>query len=252
MKTSIPRSTLEKLREFDTAHLAGAIQSVTPTLGPTVGVALTCTLDSSTPGNRADTKAYWRQLEEMTAAGIPIVWVVQTVGARPDHECVIGDGMAKTLHAAGCVGLVTNGRVRDVNGLLSTPFAAYCQGTISHHCALRFQDPGEPVEMGGVTIRPGDVIHANAEGIIKIPPTCLDRLPEAAVRMRAFEHDMHRMLRRTDLPPAEKRRRVGAMVAQYGLQDCVAGPGSGPVAKQAKWVSTQTGADVDENRQELC
>lgn len=240
MTTGIQRSTLEELCDFDTAllantigyidatpaheyYLAGTIQSVTPTLGPTVGVAVTCTLDSSTPGNSADTEVYWQQLEEMTASGLPTVWVVQAVGARPDHECVIGDGMAKTLHAAGCVGLVTNGRVRDVSGLLATPFAAYCQGLVSHHCALRFGAPGQPVEMGGVSISPGEIIHANAEGIIKIPPSCLDRLAASAVRMRAFEHEVHRMLRRTDLPPAEKRRLTGELIAQYDFQDCAAG-----------------------------
>ena len=78
-----------------------------------------------------------------------------------------------------------------------------------------------PVEIGGVAIRPGDIIHANAEGIIKIPLSCIDRLAAAATRMRAFEHDAHRMLRRTDLPPAEKRRRVGELIAQYDFQDCV-------------------------------
>lgn len=238
MSTRPSRATLEQLRDFDTALLANtigyidptpaheyymgsSIRSVTPALGPTVGIAVTCELDSSTPGGSPDVAGYWQQLEEMSRLDLPVVWVVRCVGSRPEHECVIGDGMAKTLHAAGCVGLVTNGGVRDVDGLLALPFAAYGRGTTIHHGALRFRRLNEPVEIGGITVRPGEIIHANAEGVIKIPSACLGHLAEKAVQMRAFEHAAHAVLSQTDLVPREKQARVAALVAEYGFADCV-------------------------------
>src|SRR5258708_1511289 len=153
--TILTKELLKQLAEFDTpllantigfidstpAHefyLGGSVQSVTPQLGPTVGVAYTIELDSSTPEGGAELDDYWRQMEEIEDEDLPVVWVVKTVGSRPDHECVIGDGMAKNLYAAGCVGLVTDGGVRDVRGLLTVPFAAYCRGQVIHHCNLRF------------------------------------------------------------------------------------------------------------------
>lgn len=236
------RSVLEELRDFDTAllantigyidrtpaaqyYLGGEIQSVTPALGPTVGIAFTCELDSSSPDNVAETDLYWRQLEEMQACDLPTIWVVQTVGSRPEHECVLGDGMAKTLFSVGCLGAVSNGRVRDVAGLLSTPFAVYCRGKAIHHTALRFTATNRPVDIGGVAIHPGDVIHASGEGVIRIPSTCIARLAESAVRMRAFEHSAHISLRRTDLSLSEKRKRIGELTTEYGFTDCVARPG---------------------------
>jgi 4-hydroxy-4-methyl-2-oxoglutarate aldolase len=235
---------LAELREFDTpllantigfidptpAHeyyLSGEIQSVTPPLGPTAGVAFTAEIDSSTPGGTAETELYWEQLESMAKCGLPVVWVVKAVGSRPEHECMIGDGMAKTLYAAGCVGLVSDSRVRDVAGLITTPFAAYCRGRAVHHAALRIRATNRPVEVGGVTIHPGDVIHANVDGVIRIPPACLGGLAASAVRNRAFEHEAHLFLRRTDRSPAEKRAHVQTLIAKYGFADCVSGTKSG-------------------------
>ncbi len=225
---------LYELREFDTAliantigaidatppheyYMGGSIQSVTPSLGPTVGIAVTCELDSSTPYNRANAEPYLRQLDQICQTQEPVVWAVKTVGARPDHECVLGDGMAKMLYAAGCIGVVTDGGVRDVAGLLSIPFAAYCKGKTIHHCALNFGKINEPVEIGGITIRTGDVLHANGEGVIRIPTGCLETLPAMAVKMRSFEQDAHRFLRQTDLSPRAKRRRVSDLLGEYGF-----------------------------------
>jgi regulator of RNase E activity RraA len=224
-------STIQQLKEFDTALLAntvgyvddtpvhdfymgGSIASVTPTLGPTVGIAVTCEVDTSSPGNAADWDPYYRQLEEMEKAGVPIVWVAKVVGSRPDHECVLGDGMAKILGSVGCVGIVTDGGVRDVEGLLTVPFAAYCRGKTIHHCAVRFPRIDSPVQIGGITVNPGDVIHANAGGVIKLPRKGLERLPALASEMRAFEHDAHRVFRQTGIPVAAKRKAVADLLAR--------------------------------------
>jgi regulator of RNase E activity RraA len=232
--TILTRDLLKQLAEFDTpllantigfidpepAHkfyLGGAIQSITPQLGPTVGVAYTIELDSSTPEGVPELDDFWRQIEQMENEDLPVVWVVKAVGSRPDHECVIGDGMAKTLAAAGCVGLVTDGGARDVAGLLTVPFAVYCRGRVIHHCHMRFRHPNAPVDVGGITIRPGDVIHADSGGVIRIPHSCVETLPEQAIQMQAFEREAHMWLRRTDLRASEKRLQVQELLAKYGF-----------------------------------
>lgn len=103
-------------------------------------MAATCEIDTSAPEGAAQLDLYFQQIDEINAVEESVVWVVKTVGSRPDHECVMGDGMAKELYSVGCIAVVTDGGVRDVNGLLSVPFAAYCQGTTIHHSALRVRN----------------------------------------------------------------------------------------------------------------
>jgi regulator of RNase E activity RraA len=238
-------TTLQELREFDTALLAntigyidptpphdyymgGSIRSLTPTIEPTVGVAFTAELDSSTPTTPGAPAApapqydFYDQLEDMSKAGLPVVWVVKAVGSRPDHECIMGDGMGKALFASGCVGAVTDGGVRDLKGLMTIPFAVYGRGVTIHHSPLRFRSFNQPVEVGGLLIRPGDVLHANCEGVIRIPPACLDILPAKATAMRAFEHDAHRAMRRTDWNAKQKRDYVMELLITYKFRQAAA------------------------------
>ena len=96
---------LQQLLEFDGALLAntigyldptpaaelymgGDILCQTPGTGPMVGVAVTCEIDSSTPGGSNEMDLYYDQLEQIYPIAEPVVWVVKAVGSRPDHECI--------------------------------------------------------------------------------------------------------------------------------------------------------------------
>lgn len=210
------RTHLQRLAEYDTALLANLMRFVDdtpahlwymshdigallPSVGPTVGVAVTCELDTSTPDHESDGNAdgFWSQLDQMERMDVPTVWVVKCVGSRPQHECIMGDGMGKLLRAAGCVGVVTDGGLRDLDGLRSIGFAAYGTGVTIHHCKLRVRQTDSPVDVGGITINPGDMIHANSEGVIRIPECAVAKLADRAPAYRAFEHDAHQLFRRT-------------------------------------------------------
>ena len=224
------KTLIEQLGDFDTAliantigyldstpvhewYMGGSIASLTPTVGPTVGVAMTCEVDSSTPGSRADFELYYELLEQIKRSAAPVVVVAKAVGSRPDHECIIGDGMAKMMSSVGCVGLVTDGGVRDIEGILTVPFGVYARGRTIHHCGVRFKSINRPVEVGGITVKPGELIHANAGGVIKIPPGATAQLPARAAEMHAFEHNAHCVFRNTAMSIRAKRQAVDALVA---------------------------------------
>ncbi|MFH0965145.1 MAG: RraA family protein [Planctomycetota bacterium] len=229
------RSLLEELREYDTAlvantlghvdptpahefYMSGEIRCLTPGLGPTVGVAVTCKIDSSSPGVKSDWDGFFRQLDAIAAMEAPSVWVAQAAGSRLEHECILGDGMSKCFLAAGCVGAVTNGGARDIAGMLTTPFAVYARGRVIHHVPIRMLAMDVPVSVGGITVAPGEIIHAGADGVIKVPMRALEKLLERLPAMRACEHEVHAVWRRTDLSGMEKHRRDLEIMAKHGFR----------------------------------
>jgi len=198
-------------------YMGGSIGSLTSTVGPTVGVAMTLEMDTSTPGNQADMDLYYDLLKAIEQSSSPVVAIMKAVGSRPNHECILGDGMVKMMHSVGCVGVVTDGGVRDIDGILTVPFGVYARGRTIHHCAIRCTRLNHPVAIGGITVYPGDLIHANSGGVIKIPAGCREQLPAQATEMRAFEQAAHCIFRQRDLTLEKKRTAVDALVAQlYG------------------------------------
>lgn len=181
-----------------------------------VGTAVTCEMDTNSPGGTHEFHLHYEQLEQMQRIEEPIVWVVKAVGSRPDHECMLGDGMAKSLLSVGCIGVVTNGGLRNVAGLATVPFHAFARGGLS--TMLRcVRSINQPVEVGGVVIRSGDVIHGSIEGVIMIPKACLEQLPERAAKMRAFEHQAHFIMRQPTIAVRQKPKLVRALQVQYGF-----------------------------------
>jgi regulator of RNase E activity RraA len=81
----------------------------------------------------------------------------------------VGEIVARVCRSFGAVGLVTNGFVRDVGFLETLAFRCFAEGTISSHGYSRFLSFGEPVTVGGVVIRPGDLLHGDANGVTTIP-----------------------------------------------------------------------------------
>ena len=174
-------------------------------------------MDASSPKQVGNVDGFWQQLDEIKAMKLPVMWVVKSIGPRPEHECIAGDGMAKALFASGCVALVTDGRVRDLKGMAGIPMNAYARGVSIHHSPMRIRSINQPVEVGGLLIKPGDILHGSAEGVIRIPRACLSKLPEAAIRMWGFERDAHVVFSRGDLSAGEKKSKVLEILGAYGF-----------------------------------
>ena len=90
-------------------------------------------------------------------------------GGRED-AAVIGDIVGKALADLGCVGLVVDGAIRDVDGIDEVGLPAFARG--AHPATGSNTGPGAinvTVQCGGVAVSPGDVVHADGSGVVVVP-----------------------------------------------------------------------------------
>jgi regulator of RNase E activity RraA len=227
-KARLTAEQLEALRRIDSPTIANAIetfevrphsqgfmgldvQPLMPELGVMVGYAVTLTLDSQTDGVPFDNQVWWDVLKAIEASPKPVVLVSQDVGPRPSHGCHFGDGMATLTHRLGAIGLVTNGGVRDLAGVRALGFRFFAPGVVVSHGNFRLVSSGHPVEVSGVRVEPGDLIHGDENGVVLIPAEVADRVAAAAQAVWDEEAEAIGYYRSEEFSLEEIGRRMGVI-----------------------------------------
>ena len=102
---------------------------------------------------------------------------------------VFGDVMASRMRFRGVAGLVSDGALRDTQGMLASGFPVWCQGMAAPgiSAALTLANWQEPVGCGGVAVLPGDIIVLDDDGAVVIPPSALDALIPEALKHERME-----------------------------------------------------------------
>lgn len=115
---------------------------------------------------------------------------VLVVDSRGDPRAAsAGDLYVGRLKARGCAGIVTDGGLRDSDGIFKTGLPAYCRrpssppSPIAHHPV----DLNLPIGCGGVAVYPGDVIVGDADGVVVVPRDIVDEVAEEALATTLYE-----------------------------------------------------------------
>jgi len=167
---------------------SAAIRCVFPELPPVVGHAVTATIRCSGPpavGHvYADRTDWWTDILRTPA---PRIVVVQDVDDHPGLGAFVGEVHAHILRALGCVAYVTNGAVRDLPAVQAAGLQLFAAGTSPSHAFVHMVSFGEPVEVAGLSIAPGDVLFGDRHGVLSIPPAVASAVPSVAFEMRRQE-----------------------------------------------------------------
>jgi len=102
---------------------------------------------------------------------------------------IFGDILCARMKVRGVAGLVTDGVVRDLAGVLCTGLPVWCRGAAAPPsvAGLTFVNWQEPIGCGGVAVFPEDVIVVDDDGAVVIPGALVNEVVEAAVEQEKLE-----------------------------------------------------------------
>jgi RraA family protein len=104
------------------------------------------------------------------------------------EQAIIGDIMTSLAAQRGVAGFVIDGAIRDAAELAARPFPVYARG-VTHRGPYK-NGPGEinvPVSIGGMVVRPGDIIVGDGDGVVAVPQADAEAVLAAAREQKKKE-----------------------------------------------------------------
>jgi len=178
------------IRPRTAGYMSGQIRCLFPHLGPMVGYAFTAKCRAGAPpAPEAAALRFeaWRALEEIPA---PRIAVIQDIDNPPGVGAYWGDVQSNIHRALGCIGTITNGGVRDLDEVRALGFHFFAGSVVVSHAYVHLVEVGTPVEVGGLAVRPGDLLHADQHGVVSIPLEIAERIPEGVAKVEREERQL--------------------------------------------------------------
>lgn len=196
---------LEKLRSLDSCTISNAIERLDvrprnegfisgaltcrfPQLGPMVGYAATGRIRTASPPTSRrcyyDRMDWWSYVATVPE---PRILVLEDTDHKAGVGAFVGEIHAEIGRALHCVGCVTNGAVRDLPAVEAMGFHLFAGGVSVSHSYAHIIEFGEPVEIGSLKISSGDLLHGDRHGVLQVPLSTADKLPETAAQLMADE-----------------------------------------------------------------
>ncbi|MCB1740181.1 MAG: RraA family protein, partial [Gammaproteobacteria bacterium] len=166
-----------RLFGYTTEHLF----ALAPDMAPVVGYARTATLRAATApaGDPEQVKANRIGYYEYVAQGPgPTVVVIQDLDPVPGYGAFWGEVNTNVHKGLGVRGAVTNGSMRDLPDS-AKGFQLLAGKVGPSHAHVHITGMGGDVNIFGMHVKHGDIIHADQHGAVVIPPEAVARIPEA-------------------------------------------------------------------------
>ena len=204
---SIPQlsaADLSLLRQYDTpticnvielfeiqprtaGYMDSRIRACFPEMPPIVGYAATATIRCAFPREGVVYNSLDDQIARFAEIPGPPIVVFQDLD-DPAEAATFGEIMCSTYQAFGAAGLITSGAARDLDQVRRIGFPAFSNGVICSHGYSHIVDVQTSVRVGGIVVRPGDLLHADTNGVTTIPHAIASEVAHAAADFVAAEN----------------------------------------------------------------
>jgi len=175
---------LFNIRPRNEGFMLPEIKCVFPELGPMIGYAVTAVITAdSSEGRRIQPPDWWEQIQKIPG---PKVVVIHDID-QPVIGSFWGEVNSNIYKALGCVGTVTDGSVRDLNEVKELGFHFFSSCISVSHAYVHLVEVNIPVKVGGLVVKPGDLIMGDQHGVISIPLEIARDVPKAAQLVEDWE-----------------------------------------------------------------
>jgi regulator of RNase E activity RraA len=182
-------SELEFLRSIDTPTVCNLVEIVAPErrghgytvkhlhcpfpeLPPIAGFARTVTFkakDAVPLGQAGYIHKRLEYLDYVAAEPLPSIMVMEDLdGEHVGYGAFWGEVQSNVHKALGCLGVVTNGSIRDIP-MIAPGFQMLAGSIVPSHAYVHVVDFGIGVTVHGMAVKSGDLIHADRHGAIVVP-----------------------------------------------------------------------------------
>jgi regulator of RNase E activity RraA len=206
MSTTPTPSQFEFLRSIDTPTVCNLLEVVAPErrgfgstvrhlhcpfpdLPPMVGFAKTATMraqDRVPLGESGYMSKRLDYLDYIATAPQPGIVVIQDLDEIVGFGAFWGEVQTNVHKALGCLGTITNGSIRDIPQV--APGFQMLAGSIApSHAFVHVVDYGTNVNIHGMAVKSGDLIHADRHGAVVVPLDTIDGMKVAADKVAAKE-----------------------------------------------------------------
>ena len=161
-----------------------------PELPPMVGFAKTVTFkakDAVPLGQGGYMQKRLDYLDYVAGAPRPSIMIMEDLdGEHVGYGAFWGEVQSNVHKALGCLGVVTSGSVRDIP-MIAPGFQMLAGSIAPSHAFVHVVDFGTNVNIHGMAVKSGDLIHADRHGAVVVPLATIDSMKAAAGGLAAKE-----------------------------------------------------------------